>query len=123
MNYGQLAQAGNILTQLGTFQNFQSKRDIITVNSLNEAKDFKLNNGESVVLMDSNDDIIYVKQCDEIGKVTMNVYKCINITEEFEKKNTPANVSKADFDALVQSITELKSMMNNKGGNRNEHNA
>lgn len=122
MNYGQLAQAGNILTQLGTFQNFQSKRDIITVNGLNEAKDFKLNNGESVVLMDSNDDVIYVKQCDEIGKVTMNVYKCINITEEFEKKNTPANVSKAEFDALVQSISELKTMMN-KGGNRNEHNA
>lgn len=122
MNYGQLAQAGNILTQLGTFQNFQSKRDIITVNSLNEAKDFKLNNGESVVLMDSNDDIIYVKQCDEIGKVSLNVYRCTNITEEFEKQNTPANVSKADFDALVQSISELKSMVN-KGGNKNEHNA
>jgi len=120
-NFNNLSQVGNVLTSLGTFQNFQ-KRDILTVNGLSEAKDFKLNNGESIMLMDSNDDIVYVKRCDDIGKVSMNIYKCVDVTDEFERKNTPANVSKADFDSLVQTISELKQMMN-KGGNKNEHNA
>lgn len=121
MNYNQIAQATNILNSLGNFQNIGQKRDIITVNGLQDAKDFKIGNGESVILMDANNDIIYVKRCDEIGKVGLSVYQCIDITEKFEKENTQANISKADFENLVKSIAEMKTLLG-KGG-RNEHNA
>lgn len=121
MNYGQIAQAGNILTSLGNFQNFAQKRDIITVNGFQDAKDFKVCNGESIILMDANEDIIYIKRCDEIGKVNMSVYRCTDITEQYEKENTSANISKADFENLVKTISEMRAMLGR--GTKNEHNA
>lgn len=126
INYNQIQQAGNLLSTLGNLNstpslNFQNKKDILTVNGLQEARDFKLNNGENVILMDCNNDIIYVKRCDDIGKVTLNVYECKDVTDTYEKQNTPANISKADFDNLVKSISELKNYINK--GVQNEYNA
>ena len=47
----------------------QPKRSVITVTGLSEARGFNLNPGESVVLIDSNDDVFYIKECDEIGGI------------------------------------------------------
>lgn len=124
MNINQIQQAGNILSTLGGLGNgmtYGLKREILTVNGMQEARDFKIFNNESVLLMDTQEDIVYVKQCDEIGKMSLKVYECKDITETYEKKNSPANISREDFESLVTQINELKGLVTKKGG-KNEHN-
>lgn len=120
INFNSLAQTGTLLSALGQTTTFQPRRDILTVNGLAEAKDFKLDKGERVVLVDSSADIIYIKECDDIGKYSLKVYECHDVTSQFEKENTPAVISRAEFDSLVSSISDLKKMM---GGKENEHDA
>lgn len=95
------AQMTNILSGF----NYPNKRKIITVNGLKEAQDFKLNYGESILFLDSNEDILYVKQCDDIGKVTLNVYRCMEITQDFITPE-PSPVSRADLDAFQNNLLE-----------------
>ena len=85
----------------------QPKRKIITVTGLSEARGFNLNPGESVVLIDSNDDVFYIKECDEIGKSTTHSY----MYEEIEQEEAAAGVSKKEFDKLSGDVNELKAMV------------
>ena len=86
----------------------QPKRSVITVAGLNEARGFNLNPGESIVLIDANDDFFYIKECDEIGKSTTKSFKY----EEVQLEETPAgSVSKKEFDKLSGDVKELKSMV------------
>lgn len=119
LDYNQIAQAGNFLSSFNSFGN--TRHDIITVNGLQEAKDFKLNRNERVALIDSNDDILYIKECDDIGKYNLKVFKCENITEQYMQTVTPASISKAEFDSLKNDMSELKAMLIKLEGN-SEHN-
>ena len=84
-----------------------NKRGVITVAGLNEARGFNLNPGESIVLIDANDDVFYIKECDEIGKSTTRSFKY----EEIELDDAPAGaVSKKEFDKLSGDVKELKTM-------------
>lgn len=85
----------------------QSKRTVITVAGLSEARGFNLNPGESVVLIDANDDVFYIKECDEIGKSTTRSFKY----EEVELEETPGAVSKKEFDRLSGDVKDLKDMV------------
>ena len=85
----------------------QPKRGIITVAGLNEARSFNLNHGESIVLIDANDDVFYIKECDEIGKSTIKSYKY----EEIEIEEKTSGVSKKEFDKLSGDVKELKSLV------------
>ena len=110
MNYNDLANT--LLTSLtGNNQNnsmsHQPKRGVITVAGLNEARGFNLNPGESIVLIDANDDVFYIKECDEIGKSTIKCYKY----EEVELEEKTAGVSKKEFDKLSGDVKELKSLV------------
>lgn len=100
---------------------FPPKRCVTRVNGVQEAKDFKLENDESVALIDANEDILYIKECDGTGRYSLKIYQCIDKTEEYISKSTPANISKAEFDSLKSSLEELKSLLV-KGGKKNEHN-
>lgn len=101
------AQMTNILSGF----NYPSKRKIITVNGIKEAQDFKLNYGESILFLDANQDVLYVKQCDEIGKVSLNVYQCTEITQNFITPE-PSPVSKADLEAFQTNLlNEVKKMI------------
>lgn len=95
------AQMTNILSGF----NYPARRKILTVNGLKEAQEFKLNYGESILFLDANQDILYVKQCDEIGKVSLNVYKCIDVTNEIITPE-PSPVSRADLDAFQNNLLE-----------------
>ena len=95
------SQMTNILSGF----NYPQKRKIVTVNGLKEAQDFKLNYGESILFLDANQDILYVKQCDEIGKVSLNVYQCTEITQNFITPE-PSPVSRADLDAFQSNLLE-----------------
>lgn len=119
MNLNQLSQAGNLLSTIGSFQTFTPRQDITTVNGLQEARDFKLNKGERVAMIDANSDILYIKECDEIGKYTLKVYECKEITDKFERENTPAVISRAEMDDMVKAIADIKAML--AGGNNGKH--
>ena len=85
----------------------QQKRSVITVTGLNEARGFNLSPGESIVLIDSNDDVFYIKECDEIGKSTTRCFKY----EEIELEEVSGAVSKKEFDKLSGDVKELKTMI------------
>ena len=84
-----------------------AKRGVITVAGLSEARGFNLNPGESVVLIDANDDIFYIKECDEIGKSTTRSF----MYEEIEQEETASGVTKKEFDKLSGDVNELKAMV------------
>ena len=100
----------------GTNQNAvqQPKRGVITVAGLNEARGFNLNPGESVVLIDANDDVFYIKECDEIGKATTRSFKY----EEVELEERTGSVSKKEFDKLSNDVKELKNMIKEFGNGK-----
>ena len=110
MDYNVIAQS-LLAGMTGNNQNnlmAQNKRGVITVVGLSEARGFNLNPGESIVLIDANDDVFYIKECDEIGKSTTRSFKY----EEVELDDAPAGVvSKKEFDKLSGDVKELKSMI------------
>ena len=110
MDYGAMAQtllAGMTGNPQNALPSPAPKRGVITVAGLSEARGFALNPGESVVLIDANDDIFYIKECDEIGKSTTHSYKY----EEIEQEETSSGVSKKEFDKLSGDVKDLKKMI------------
>lgn len=124
INYQQLAQAGNFLSTLGGVvpsSPVQSqRREIISANGYQEAKDFRLDRGESIILLDANANIVYLKECDDIGKISLKVFDCKDITEQYSLQNTPANISKAEFEGLKQAMQEIKTLLT-RGVNYGKH--
>lgn len=107
----QISQVGNIFSAFNTIQN---KRSILTL-SFKEAQDFKLNHGESFLALDPNEDILYVKECDDIGKCSLKIYSCSDVTAEYQALNTPSTLSKADLELFSQNIlSEVKKMIEEK---------
>lgn len=110
MDYNAIAQS-LLAGMTGNNQNNlpapQPKRGVITVAGLSEARGFNLNPGESVVLIDANDDIFYIKECDEIGKSTTRSF----MYEEIEQEETSSAVSKKEFDKLSGDVKDLKKMI------------
>ena len=109
MDYSSMANT-LLTSMLGNNQNTSNaavKRSVITVAGLNEARSFNLNPGESIVLIDANDDYFYIKECDEIGKSTTRSYKY----EAVELEETSGAVSKKEFDKLSGDVKDLKNMV------------
>ena len=107
MDYSTIANT--LLAQMTNQNNAApSKRAVVTVAGLSDARSFNLQPGESVVLIDSNDDYFYIKECDDIGKSTTRCFKY----EEVEVEEVSTNgVSKKEFDKLSGDVKELKNMM------------
>jgi len=97
-----------------------TKRQIVSVDGVLGAKNFNLERGENIILMDSNTDVIYVKSIDELGKCQLKVYQCTDITDSALSDNC-TTISKTDFDRLTKELSDLKEMV--KGMNINEHDA
>lgn len=109
----QISQFGNLLT---TF-NSPQKRTILTFNGYREAQDFKLNRGESIIALDSNEDVLYLKECDDIGKYSLKVFSCIDVTNQIQEQNNPTYITKSDLDSFSNNLlSEVKKMI---GGNSN----
>lgn len=123
MNNTQLqnfANAGSFLSGLYNPTQF-NKREIVTVNGVQEAINFKLEKGESIALIDSNEDVLYIKDCDEIGKCNLKIYECIDKTDELLSASSPNTINKAEIDQLKNDLAEIKSLLSR--GNHNEYNA
>lgn len=100
---------GNLLNQIcGT--TYDNKREIVSVNGLQEANNYFLGRGENIILRDANEDRIYVKACDEMGKNTLKIYDCVDVTEKILKESIPQQVSRSDFDQLSNELADIKKM-------------
>lgn len=111
MNSQSLVQAGNFLSTLYNPNTFHTKREIVTVNGVSEAQSFRLDKGESVALIDCTNDILYIKEADDVGKISLKIYECIDKTDEYISKNTPAQISKADFENLTNQLNNLTNLL------------
>lgn len=79
---------------------------IIAVNNFDEAKNYPVMFNDSVVLMDNNRDVFYVKTVDSMGKYTITSYEFHQI--ENEKPLTAENfVSKEQFKSLEGKLDML----------------
>lgn len=110
MDYNAIAQsllAGMTGINPNTMNTQQAKRKIITVTGLSEARGFNLNPGESIVLIDSDEDVFYIKECDEIGKSTTRSF----MYEEIEPEETSGAVTKKEFDKLSGDVKKLTDMV------------
>jgi outer membrane murein-binding lipoprotein Lpp len=109
MDYNAIASSllAGMTGNQNNFQNQQPKRGVITVAGIAEARGFNLNPGESIVLIDANDDVFYIKECDDIGKSTTRSFKY----EEIEPEETSGTVSKKEFDKLSGDVKELKTLI------------
>ena len=108
--------ASSLLSQLeGNKSGTAAKRQIITVSGADEARAFSLEKGESAVLVDDTDDIIYIKECDSIGKSSIKAFRY----EEIEMTEASGGVSRKEFDALKNDIADIKKMMEAGSGKLN----
>ena len=88
---------------------------------MQEAVNFKLEKGESIALIDANEDILYIKDCDEIGKCNLKIYQCIDKTDEVLTSSNSGTFNKAEIDQLKNDLAEIKSLLSR--GINNEYNA
>jgi hypothetical protein len=123
VDYQKLLNSMQAISSLGNPSLNFTKHDIETVNGYSEAKDFKLNRDERIILLDSNDNIIYIKECDEIGKCTLKVFECTEVTEKYQLQNTPTSFTKEELDKITNDIAELKNIILGKGVKDGKHNA
>ena len=114
-DYNSISQATNLLNVFNP-----GKHEIITVNSLQQAKDFHLNRGDSYLLLDPNADILYIKECDSIGKLSLRIFKLTDVTESYEAESTPVSISKLEYDNLIQTINKLANRVDNGVKNATE---
>lgn len=96
------------------------KRQIVSVNGVQEAKNFTLERGENIILMDSNADVIYIKSVDDLGKSSLKVFSCMDITNDVLNEST-TSIDKKDFDRLSKELSDLKKLVTEMA--ENEYNA
>lgn len=130
-NGQQLQNLANATTFLSSLYNNnplgtpQQKREIVTVNGYQDALNFKLEKGESIALIDANADVLYLKECDDIGKSTLKVFECIDKTDEYSAQPS-AGVGKEEIAQLRKEFADLKTYIMQhvgEGKDNGKHNA
>lgn len=82
------------------------------VNGIEGAKSFQLQPNQTMMLMDSDNPICYMKQSNNIGQSTLRYFKLVEVSEQElrnanQAQQNPDYVLKSDFEALVKRIDEL----------------
>ena len=85
------------------------------VNGIEGAKSFQLQPNQTILLMDSDSPLCYMKTANGVGQSTLRYFRLTEIKED-ELKNTsqPVNndyVLKADFDILSNKVNDLLSKL------------
>lgn len=75
------------------------------VNGIEGAKSYQVQPNQMVMLLDSDNPIIYKKTSNGYGQATIEAFKMIPIKEEEKPKEE--YVSKSEFEALVKRIDDL----------------
>lgn len=82
------------------------------VNGVEGAKSYQLRPNQSVMLMDSEQPLCYMKSANAMGQATLRYFRLTEISENDAKgasapAPTPDYVAKADFNALSRRVDEL----------------
>lgn len=83
------------------------KHEILTVNSLQQVKDFVMNKGDSYLLLDPNSDVLYIKEMDSIGKVKISKYRLEDCSDELLEESV-ITMRKKDYDNILKRLEQLE---------------
>lgn len=85
------------------------------VQGIEGAKAFQLMPNSNTVLLDSENDVFYIKTCDNIGMCNLRIFKYDEITDIPKQSHEPdlsQFVTRQEVEEMIQSIKSL-------GGNNN----
>lgn len=86
------------------------------VNGIEGAKSFQVQPNQMVMLLDSDNPIVYKKIANSFGQATISCFKMVEINEnELKGINNQSSVeyaTKAEFEALQKKLDELYSTIN-----------
>lgn len=109
-NYGSQMQQPQMFQQ----QNQQPKMNQYAfVNGLEGAKSFQVPPNQTILLMDSDSPLCYMKSSNSVGQSTLRYFKLTEVSESELKGNNSQPqknqdyVLKTDFDALSKRLDEL----------------
>lgn len=79
------------------------------VNGIEGAKSFPMQPNQTMLLMDSDNPIVYMKQANSLGQATIRYFRLTEITETDVKGKTTSvdYATKEEFDALQKKVNEL----------------
>lgn len=83
----------------------QQSNSITWVQGIEGAKAYPVGAGNSILLMDSDNQFMYIKTADNSGMPTLKVYEYHEVTNEEQKLDTSNFVTKAE---LEEAIAKLK---------------
>lgn len=88
------------------YQQPRITNNLLFVNGVEGAKSYQVMPNQIVMLLDSDNPIIYKKTANALGQCTIETFRMVPI-ENVEKQPNAEYVLKSDFDALVKRIDEL----------------
>ena len=91
-------------------------RQYAFVNGIEGAKAYQVMPNQTMLLMDSDKPVVFMKTADAIGKSTLRYFNLIEMDEveaikQYQPQPTPEYVSKSDFDALNARLDSLLKMI------------
>lgn len=84
----------------------QNQSNINWVQGIEGAKAFPVGAGNSVLLMDSDNQVMFIKSADQSGVPSLRVFDYKERTSEVKDMN--AYVTKKEFDEFVEKMTKKK---------------
>lgn len=113
--YGNLYQNNNQNFQQNNQQMQQTQaNNYYYVNGVIGAKSFQMQPNQTVMLMDSDNPVCFMKQSNGMGQSTLRYFKLVEVNEndltdnnEKKQNNTNEYVLKSDFDVLSKKVDDL----------------
>lgn len=103
-------QANNVQNQMNQYA---------FVNGVEGAKSFIMQPNQTVLLMDSENPVCYMKQSNGLGQSTLRYFKLTEITEQDVRNNASKGdkvinndyVLRSDYDALLKRVGDLEAKL------------
>lgn len=126
--YGNMNYQGNNNQQINNQQMQQPQMNQYAfVNGIEGAKSFQMQPNQTILLMDSDRPVCYMKTTNNIGQASLRYFKLTEVNENELKDDTQPQtnnvnndyVLKADFDALSKKVNDLLGKMEKPYKNEN----
>ena len=127
-SYGNFNYQGNNNQQINNQQMQQPQMNQYAfVNGIEGAKSFQMQPNQTILLMDSDRPVCYMKTTNNIGQASLRYFKLTEVNENELKDDTQQQtnnvnndyVLKADFDALSKKVNDLLGKMEKSYKNEN----
>lgn len=102
--------------QYNSYNQPQQYKQYAFVNGIEGAKAFQVMPNQTMLLMDSDKPIVFMKTSDSLGKATLRYFTLTEMNEEevikqYQPKPSIEYVSKADFDSLNEKMNNILSLL------------